>query len=47
MNILNILIVAVMCILGIGSSLAIVGYMVVILAQKIYRKIRLGTPLTK
>lgn len=47
MNILNILIVAVMCILGIGSSLAIVGYMVVILAQKIYRKIRFGTPLTK
>ena len=47
MNILNVLIVGLMCVLGIGSSLGIVGYMIVILIQKIYRKIRYGTPLTK
>lgn len=47
MNIFNFLIVAIMCIMGVGSSVAIVGYMVVILAQKIYRKIRYGTSLYK
>ncbi len=47
MNILNFLIVAIMCVMGVGSSVAIVGYMVVILAQKIYRKIRYGTSLYK
>lgn len=47
MNIFNFLIVAIMCVMGIGSSLAIVGYMIVILAQKIYRKIRYGISLYK
>jgi len=47
MNILNILIVGLMCVLGIGSSVAIVGYMIVILIQKIYRKIRYGISLYK
>jgi len=36
-----------MCVLGIGSSVAIVGYMIVILIQKIYRKIRYGISLYK
>ena len=45
MNILNFLIVAIMCIVGAGSTLCIVGYMLVILAQKNYRKVRYGTSL--
>ena len=46
-NIFSILIVAIMSVLGIGSTLCIVGYMMVILAQKFYRRIVHGIPLTK
>lgn len=44
-NILYYLIVAIMCILGVGSVVAIVGYMFVIIIQKFYRKLRYGTSL--
>ncbi len=44
-NIFSFLIVAVMCIMGIGSCVCIVGYMMIILAQKIYRKVRYGISL--
>ncbi len=47
MNIFNILIVALMCILGIGSTVCIVGYMIVIIAQKIFRRVKYGIPFTK
>lgn len=42
-NILYYLIVAIMCILGVGSVVAIVGYMFIIIIQKFYRKLRYGT----
>lgn len=45
MNIFSILIVIVMCLLGAGSTLAIIGYMIIILAQKISRKIKYGASL--
>ena len=45
LNIFSILIVVVMCIMGIGSSVAIVGYMFVTIVQKIYRKVRYGISL--
>ena len=45
LNIFSILIVVGMCIMGIGSSVAIVGYMFVTIAQKIYRKVRYGISL--
>ena len=47
MDFFNILIVAVMGIMGIGSCVCIVGYMIIIIMQKIYRRIKYGTPLTK
>lgn len=43
--ILNYLLVALMALVGGGSTICIVGYMIVILAGKIYRKVRFGTPL--
>lgn len=45
LNIFSILIVAIMCLMGMGSSLAIIGYMIVIIAKKIYRKVRYGVSL--
>ncbi len=45
MNILYYLIVAIMCVAGVGSTVAIVGYMFVTLIQKFYRKIRYGISL--
>ena len=47
MDFFNILIVALMSILGIGSTVLIVGYMIVIIVQKTYRKIRYGIPFSK
>ena len=44
-NLLYYLIVAIMCILGVGSVVAIVGYMFIIIIQKFYRKIRYGISL--
>lgn len=44
-NILYYLIVAIMCILGVGSVVSIVGYMFIIIIQKFYRKIRYGNSL--
>lgn len=44
-NLLYYLIVAVMCILGVGSVVAIVGYMFIIIIQKFYRKLRYGISL--
>ena len=45
LNIFSILIVAVMCLLGFGSSIAIIGYMFVVIAKKIYRKVKYGVTL--
>lgn len=45
MNIFSILIVAVMCLLGFGSSIAIIGYMFAVIAKKIYRKVKYGISL--
>ena len=45
LNIFSILIVACMCIMGFGSSIAIIGYMFVIIAKKIYRKVKYGVSL--
>ena len=45
MNIFSILIVAVMCLLGFGSSIAIIGYMFAVRAKKIYRKVKYGISL--
>lgn len=45
MNIFSILIVAALFILGVGTSVIIIGYMLVILAQKIYNKVRYGKSL--
>ncbi len=39
------ILMAVMCIVGIGSTVYIVGSMVYYLAWKIWRKIKNGTPL--
>jgi len=39
MNIFSLLLTIVFCLLGLGSSLAIVGYMIIIIAQKIYNKV--------
>ena len=47
MDFFNILIVALMSILGLGSTVLIVGYMIVIIVQKTYRKIRYGIPFSK
>ncbi len=45
MNIFSLLLTIVFCLLGLGSSLAIVGYMIVIIVQKIYNKIAHGASL--
>lgn len=45
MNILNILLVGLLFILGIGTSVVLIGYMLVILFQKFYGKIRYGKSL--
>ncbi|MBQ9140167.1 MAG: hypothetical protein IJX63_00045 [Lachnospiraceae bacterium] len=45
MNIFNILVVALMFILGIGTSVLIIGYMLVVIAQKIYGKLVHGKSL--
>ena len=45
MNILSILLVALLFILGVGTSVVIIGYMFVILAQKIIGKIKYGKSL--
>lgn len=45
MNILTILIMILYAIVGGGSTLLITGYLFVVLAQKITRKIRFGTSL--
>ncbi len=45
MNILTILIMILYAIVGGGSTLLITGYLFVVLAQKISRKIRFGTSL--
>lgn len=45
MNILTILIMILYEIVGGGSTLLITGYLFVVLAQKISRKIRFGTSL--
>nr|MBQ8252901.1 hypothetical protein [Lachnospiraceae bacterium] len=45
MNIFMYIIVGLMAILGGGSTVAIVGYLFVVLFQKFYRKIRYGASL--
>ena len=45
MNIFSLLLTIVFCLLGLGSSVAIVGYMIVIIVQKIYNKIAHGASL--
>lgn len=44
MNIFTLIIAIIFGILGGGSTIAIVGYLFVVLFQKIIRKIRFGTP---
>lgn len=44
-NIFNLILTIIFCLLGLGSSLAIIGYMIVIILQKIYRKIAHGASL--
>ena len=39
MNILNILLVGLLFLLGVGTSIVIVGYMIIILLQKFYGKL--------
>lgn len=45
MNIFSLLLTIVFCLLGLGSSLAIVGYMFVIIVQKVVNKIAHGASL--
>ncbi|MBQ7776953.1 MAG: hypothetical protein IJ379_13640 [Lachnospiraceae bacterium] len=45
MDIFNILIVALMFILGVGTSVVLIGYMIIVLIGKIYGKIRYGKSL--
>lgn len=45
MNIFLYIIVGLMAIMGGGSTIAIVGYLFVVLGQKFYRKIRYGASL--
>jgi len=45
MNIFSLLLTIIFCLLGLGSSLAIVGYMIVIIVQKIVNKIAHGASL--
>lgn len=45
MNIFMYLIVGLMALMGGGSTIAIVGYLFIVLFQKFYRKIRYGASL--
>lgn len=45
MNIGSLIITIILSIIGVGSSLVIIGYMLLIIAQKIYRKIAHGASL--
>lgn len=45
LNIFSLLIVAFMCIVGMGSTICIVGYLIATVARKIYRKMRFGISL--
>lgn len=45
MNILTIIILGIYIILGGGSTIALTGYMFIVIAQKIIRKIKYGTSL--
>lgn len=45
MSILNILLVGLLFLLGVGTSFLIIGYMLIILFQKFYGKIRYGKSL--
>ncbi len=45
MNIFNILLVGLLFILGVGTSIVLIGYMIVILCQKIVGKIVHGKSL--
>lgn len=45
MSILNILLVGLLFILGIGTSVVLISYMLIILVQKFYGKIRYGKSL--
>ena len=45
MNIASLLITIILSILGVGSSVIIIGYMLVIIAKKIYNKIAHGASL--
>lgn len=45
MNILAIIIMGIYIVLGGGSTVALTGYMFVVIAQKIIRKIKYGTSL--
>ena len=45
MNLFSLLLTIIFCVLGFGSSIAIIGYMLVIIVQKIYNKIAHGASL--
>ena len=45
MNIFSLILTIIFCLLGLGSSVAIVGYMLVIIIQKIINKIAHGASL--
>lgn len=45
MNILNILLVGILFILGVGTSIVLIGYMLVILFQKFFGKLVHGKSL--
>ena len=45
MNLFSLLLTIVFCSLGLGSSVAIVGYMIIIIIQKVYNKIAHGASL--
>ena len=45
MNIFSLILTIIFCLLGLGSSVSIVGYMLVIIAQKIFNKIAHGASL--
>ena len=45
MNIFSLILTIIFCLLGLGSSIAIVGYMLIIIVQKIFNKIAHGASL--
>ena len=45
MNIFSLILTIVFCLLGLGSSVAIIGYMIIIIVQKIINKIAHGASL--